>query len=139
MLPPSTMLFSADCLSILSEINNSGMKLGMNYSHTDVRHTVNALCSSYGPVPHFQMHQGRKGWGVGGTGATLSQLTLKPHSHSLSSRLRSSNLPAFFSLSTVPLSLLIHTQFSFHSFLSPRLHACRARRFCLKETTQGQG
>lgn len=38
-----SLLFSAARLCILHRINNSGMKLRMNYSHADVRHTVNAL------------------------------------------------------------------------------------------------
>lgn len=40
---PHSLLFSAARLCILQRINNSGMKLRMNYSHADVRHTVSAL------------------------------------------------------------------------------------------------
>lgn len=46
-----SLLFSAARLCILHRINNSGMKLRMNYSHADVRHTVNALWASYGHIP----------------------------------------------------------------------------------------
>lgn len=136
MLPGCRLLLPAARLRLLRDINNSRSEPGMNYSHADVRRTVNAL------------RAGHMGTRLNGS-RCCAEATWCRSGHPPSGLrhffacffsvvfffLFSSHFPA------TPLSFSprVHPAFPFHSSLSPRLHACRARRLCLKETTQGQG
>lgn len=103
----------------------------MNYSHADVRHKRTVLML-WGRAPRCYSH--RTNWGRPGEAGSLWS-----HSPTLAPLTPLTSLCLFLPVSRPILTPFTHIQFSFQSFLSPRLHACRARRFCLKETTQGQG